>query len=136
MTTNTNPTDIREAIDQANRISTATFKGRNAAEIAALYTDDAMLLPPNSDIVSGKEAIQDFWQGALDMGVEEIELETVDVDGQIDTAIEVGKFVLIGANGECLDKGKYLVTWKLVNGQWKLHWDMYNSSMPIEKNDG
>ena len=135
MTTNTRPNEIQEAIARANEITTATFKRRNAAEVAALYTEDAMLLPPNSDIVTGREAIHEFWQGALDMGVEEIKLQTVDVDGHGDTAIEVGEYVLMGAEGESLDRGKYLVTWKLINGQWKLHWDMYNSSMLIVNED-
>jgi ketosteroid isomerase-like protein len=29
-----------------------------------------------------------------------------------------------------LDKGKYIVIWKQEDGQWKLHRDIFNSSMP------
>jgi len=32
--------------------------------------------------------------------------------------------------GYVLDKGKYIVIWKQEEGQWKLHRDIFNSSMP------
>ena len=48
-----------------------------------------------------------------------------------DTAIEVGKFTLQGEGGQTVDEGKYLVVWKQADGQWKLHRDIFNSSMPV-----
>ena len=30
------------------------------------------------------------------------------------------------------DRGKYLVIWKNVDGTWKLHVDIYNSSLPAQ----
>jgi uncharacterized protein (TIGR02246 family) len=108
----------------------AAFGGGNAARIAALYTEKAQLLPPNSDAVIGREAIQGFWQALLDMGLKEAELEVVEAEGHGDTAIEVGKYALNGEGGQQLDTGKYIVIWKREDGQWKLHRDIFNSSLP------
>lgn len=108
----------------------AAFSRGDAAGAATVYTDDAQVLPPNSAVVSGKQAIQTFWQGAMHMGVQAVTLETVEVEGFGNTAYEVGTFTLQGAEGQVLDAGKYVVIWKQEGGQWKLHRDIWNSSRP------
>ena len=99
--------------------------------MAALYTSNAQLFPTHSDIVSGTEAIQKFWQGVITSGVKGATLTTLDVDGQGDTAYEVGKYALTGEGGKVLDNGKYIVVWKREQGKWQLHRDIWNSSMPM-----
>jgi uncharacterized protein (TIGR02246 family) len=126
----TKSTGIRKAIAAANEGFMAAFNGGNAAGVAALYTEDGQLLPPNADVMAGKEAIQAFWQGAMDMGIASAQLEIVEVDGHGDTAVEVSRYTLCGAGGQVLDQGKYIVVWKRENGQWKLHRDIFNSSVP------
>jgi uncharacterized protein (TIGR02246 family) len=108
----------------------AAFNRGDAAGLAALYTENGQVLPPNSDFVTGKEAIQGFWQAVMDMGIKEAELEIVEAQDHGDTAIEVSTFALLGDEGQVLDKGKYIVIWKQEDGQWKLHRDIFNSSMP------
>jgi len=123
-------TEVRDAIAAANEKFMAAFGQGDAAGLAALYTEKGQVLPPNGDFVTGKEAIQGFWQALMDMGIKEAELEIVEVEGHGDTAIEVSKYALKGEGGQVLDKGKYIVIWKQEDGQWKLHRDIFNSSMP------
>jgi len=59
-----------------------------------------------------------------------VKLEIIEVEGHGDTAIEVGKYTLSGEAGQVLDRGKYIIIFKQVDGQWKLHRDIFNSSMP------
>jgi uncharacterized protein (TIGR02246 family) len=120
---------IRDAIAAANDEFMAAFGRGDAAGVAALYTEGAQLLPPNADVMAGQEAIQAFWQGAMGMGIQSAQLEIVEVEGHGDTAIEVSRYTL-GAGGQVLDRGKYIVVWKREGGQWKLHRDIFNSSMP------
>jgi len=87
-----------------------------------------MLLPPGSDPMQGKEAIRDFWQGAMNMGVKEAKLEIMEVELQGDSIIEIGRYYLKGAGDEVMDRGKYLVIWKQEGGEWKLHKDIWNTS--------
>ena len=122
--------EIHNAIAAADEKFVAAFSNADAAGLAALYTKNGQILPPNGDFVTGKEAIQGFWQALFDMGIKEAKIEIVEVEGHGDTAIEVSKFKLKGADGQVIDKGKFIVIWKQEGGQWKLHRDIFNSSMP------
>ena len=122
--------NVHDAIVAADKTFTQIYSQGDAAGIANLYTENAEFLPPNSDMVVGRQAIQATFQGFMDMGVKEIALESIEVEAYGDTASEVGKYTLMGADGQALDNGKFLVIWKKEAGQWKLHRDMINTSMP------
>jgi len=100
----------------------------DAAGFAGYYTENATLLPPDSDFVHGKKAITKFWQGVIDMGIRKVKLDIKEVETLGDTALEIGQYTLGGVDGKTIDKGKYIVEWKHEQGQWKLHRDMWNSS--------
>jgi uncharacterized protein (TIGR02246 family) len=123
-------TEVHDAIAAANENFMTAARRGDAAGLAALYTENGQVLPPNSDFVTGRAAIQVFWQAVIDMGIKEAKLEIIEVEGHGDTAIEVSRFTLYGEAGKELDKGKYIVIWKQEQGQWKLHRDIFNSSMP------
>jgi ketosteroid isomerase-like protein len=108
----------------------SSFKRGSAGEIAALYTVDGQVLPPNGEIFEGTNAILDFWQGAFDLGLKELKLDSTEIEVHGDTALEVGRYVLFGAGGAEADRGKYIVIWKNQAGLWKLHRDIWNSSKP------
>jgi uncharacterized protein (TIGR02246 family) len=123
--------NIREAIVAADERFVAAFNGGDAAAVAAFYTEQGQLLPPNAEPMTGKQAIQAFWQGAMDMGIASAQIELGEVEQHDDTAIEVGTYMLHAQGGEELDAGKYIVIWKRVGGEWKLHRDIFNSSKPV-----
>jgi len=122
--------DVRGAVEGANRQFMATFGRGDAAATAALYTSNAQLFPVHSDIVSGQQAIEQFWQGAMTAGIREVTLTTQEVEAQGNIAYEVGKYTLSGEGGKVIDTGKYVVVWKREQGQWKLHRDIWTTSMP------
>jgi len=126
-------TKIREAIVAANGNFMEAFNKGDAAGLAALYTAEGQLLPGNSDFVTGTQAIQEFWQGAMNMGIKSAKLETMEVEGMGKTAYEVGKYQLFAEGDQMLDQGKYIVIWKQVEGEWKLHRDIWTTSMPAQK---
>ena len=124
---------VRQAIDEANlKFGEAMRKG-DAAALAALYTEDTVLLPPNSEMIQGKQGVEEFWQAAIQMGVQDAILTSVDVMGSGDLAYGIGKYTLtIQLEEEVVEElGKYVVVWKLqADGSWKKHVDIWNSSMP------
>ncbi|UCE53445.1 MAG: DUF4440 domain-containing protein [Desulfobacterales bacterium] len=132
MTNQSTSTGIQEAIAAADEKFMETFNGGDAAGLADLYTENGQLLPTGSDFVTGTVAIQAFWQGAMDMGIKTAKLETVEAEGHGDTAIEIGKYILSGETGNIMDRGKYVVVWKQVGGQWKVHRDIWNSSLSAQ----
>ena len=119
---------VKAAIKAANvQFSAAAAKGDGAA-LAALYSPDGQVMPAGSDPIRGAEAIQKFWQGALDSGVAAIGLKTVEVFGQGSTATEVGEYELHDKAGKVLDHGKYIVVWQHANGKWALLRDMFSTN--------
>ncbi len=122
--------DVRAALEAGNRKFEEAVSRGDGAALAALYTPEAQLLPAQSDFVTGTKAIGEFWQGVFDSGIKAATLTTVEVNSHGDTADEVGRYELRAADGEVLDKGKYVVIWKKEDGTWKLHRDIWNTSVP------
>ncbi len=119
---------VADQIKANNKALGAAAIAGDAKAIGRMYTGRARLMPPNADSFKGTKAITGFWQGALDMGIRGVSLKTVEVEQLGGTAIEVGVYTLSGADG-VLDKGKYIVVWKKDGGVWKLHQDIFNSSV-------
>jgi uncharacterized protein (TIGR02246 family) len=133
MTQPANADTVRSAIEAANaQFSAAAAKG-DGAGLAALYATDGQVLPAGSDPIKGTQAIQKFWQGALDSGIAGVALTTVEVHGHGPTATEVGQYELRDKNDKVLDHGKYIVVWKHEGGKWKLLRDMFSTNVPPPK---
>ena len=119
-----------QGISATNKAFMEAYGRGDAAGVANLYTKNSSVLPPNSEVIEGSEAIRGFWQGAMDMGIKGAKLKTIDLEVYQGTAWEVGNYTLTGAKGEVMDRGKYIVVWKDEGGKWKLHRDIWNSSLP------
>jgi uncharacterized protein (TIGR02246 family) len=113
-------------IDTNRRLMEALSRG-DAAAMAACYTDDALLLPPNHEPV-GRSGIEAFWRAAREAGAGSIMLDTVEVEEMGDTAWEFGRYELKDREGRDFDKGKYIVVWKQVKEGWRLHRDIWSSN--------
>ena len=121
--------DARSGIEAVNKQFEGNASRGDTRGMAALYTAESQLLPPQGDFVNGRQAIGEFWQGVLDSGVAGVSLVTVEVESHGNTASEVGTFELLGADGKAVDQGKYIVIWKMEGDSWKLHRDIWNSSV-------
>jgi uncharacterized protein (TIGR02246 family) len=123
----------KAAIEAANARFSADFAKGDAAAVAAHYTVGGQAFPPNGGVARGREAIAKLWKGAMDSGVKGVKLTVVEVEAHGDTAHEVGTYALVGEGEKTLDTGKYIVIWKREGGQWKIHRDIWNTSMPATK---
>jgi uncharacterized protein (TIGR02246 family) len=121
--------DITAEIRSMNDKFEAMIRANDAKEMANLYTEDGLLLPTGSAIIKGREAIANFWQGAMNMGIKQAKLDTLEVELHGNTAIELGQYTLKAEGDQEIDKGKYIVVWKKKDGQWMLQKDIFNSSI-------
>lgn len=122
--------DIQSAIAAANEQFMATFVSGDAAGMAAFYTEDGQLLPPNGDFVTGRESLQNFWQSLFDSGLKGVKLEIVEAKVMGELAYEMSTYTLYTADNQVADQGKYIIIWQQVEGQWKIHRDIFNSNLP------
>ena len=124
---------IRRSIVTTNQEFMAAFARGDGAGIAALYTADGQLLQPNGDIISGRQAIARYWQGAIESGLRRMQLETVEVEGVGRMASEVGRYTVFGGEGQAIETGKYVVLWKREGSRWRLYRDIWNSNTPVRE---
>ena len=105
----------------------ASFNKGDAAGVAALYTEDATLLPEGSPTVQGRAGIEAFWKGAGD-AVQDIVLKSEKVTALgPDAASDIGTWSLKtkGANPQS-SEGKYLLILRKVGADWKITTDIWN----------
>jgi uncharacterized protein (TIGR02246 family) len=118
--------DARSAIGAAREAFMEACRRNDAHGISALYTMDGRLLPQGSDVVNGRAAIERFWANATSKGTRT--LETAKLKVQRDSAYEVGRYRVVGRDDEELDTGKYVMIWKLEDGSWLIHRDIWSTS--------
>ncbi len=127
---------VRQAIEEANVKFGEAVRMGDAATVASFYTEDTTLLPPNSEIIQGREGVEAYWTAGMQMGLKDAVLTIVDVIGMGDMVCEIGTYVVtIQPEGQDAfeDNGKYLVIWKkAADGTWKLHVDIWNTSLPAQ----
>jgi ketosteroid isomerase-like protein len=118
---------VRESVDEGNRKFGSAVARKDYAAMAALYTENAMVLPPDGGIVTGRPAIEEFWRSAANaLGLTDATLKTRDLEVAGDTAYEVGEANLKVGSGQVMVK--YLVVWmKSSDGNWRLHRDIWNA---------
>jgi len=122
--------ELKAKIEAENARFAEAFSRRDVAALGQLYAADAQAFPPGTAPVAGRAAIQDMWKGLLAMPVGRIQLRTIEVDGNDETAWEAGHYTLVGSNGSTMDDGKYIVVWKHDTDGWKLYRDMWSSDSP------
>ncbi len=120
----------KKAIDAVNAEFGAFVAKGDSAGIASLYHSDAKLMGQSMPIVSGKAGIQSAFGQMLGMGISGATLTSNEVYGTEDLVSEVGTYSLTDKSGKEIDKGKYIVLWKMEDGKWKLFRDCFNSDLP------
>lgn len=97
--------------------------------LVMLYGEDARLMPPNTEMAQGRDAIRAAFGEMMESGFQ-LELEPIESVEAADIGYQVGTYALQGPDGTTLDRGKYMETWQQIAGEWKLINDIWNSDMP------
>ena len=108
------------------------YNAGDAAAIAALYTEDGMVMPPNAGASTGRKAIQAFVEEdiAANKG-NKLEIESVESSKSGDLGFATGNWRIKDPKGTVLDEGKWVEVRKMVGGQWQIYRDIWNSSRPL-----
>lgn len=124
------PTDSTNEFIKISKAFSEAFNKGDANAVAKFYTSTAKIYPQNDKVIEGQEAIEDFWRHAMNLGVKNGLFETVKAETVGNITIEEGRYKLYAKGDILVDQGKYIVTWKKVDGKWKLHNDIFNTSKP------
>jgi len=103
----------------------------DAKAVAALYTDDAVEMPPYEPLVKGRAAIEQYY--TKQMGgpakLKSLNLTHIESKASGDIGYDVGTYTQTLSDGQHSmdDTGKYTVLLKRVGGAWKVAYAIYNS---------
>jgi uncharacterized protein (TIGR02246 family) len=122
--------------DQAaiRAVQNAWYKAYNAgdgAAVAALYSEDAVLSPPNVPAARGIAAIRDYYgkeaaQFAAS-GLTGVEGPTSDVGVSGDLAWQGDTYTITDKSSATIEAGKTLTVLERKNGKWMIIRDTWNS---------
>jgi ketosteroid isomerase-like protein len=124
---------IKLAMQKTNALfNTEVFGKRNLAALDDIYTSDARVLPPGAPMVSGREAIRQFWKGVVEsLNGKSAVLSTVDLMPAGDGVVEIGAATLSAeppGQAAVTMEVKYVVYWRQEAGRWKWHVDIWNTN--------
>ena len=133
----TSTAELRHFIDSAQaRYSEAVVKG-DVQGMSSVYTDDAVVIAPNSKAFHGRAEIDSGNARTLPLAkFTGLKLRTEDLQVVGDVGIETGTYEqTLKPEGKTLhDNGSYLAVWKKqANGGWKIYRLAYDSELPAPK---
>lgn len=97
--------------------------------VNALYAEDAVQLPPDRDMIRGRQKIKEFHNAGIQMGFEDAVLTGRELSVSGDTAYEIGNYTekFHPKGKEPFEiKGKYLIVYKRIANGWKIHREIWN----------
>jgi uncharacterized protein (TIGR02246 family) len=110
-----------------------TYNRNDWPALAALFSPDASMMPPNSSAVVGREAIA-AWEAEFETGFR-IALDIQQIDGRGDLAVVSGRscvFIPNETGGYGVDVGKFLeIRKKQSDGNWLVVSDIFNSDLAV-----
>ena len=127
----------RSHIEEQNKKWMNFYNAKDADSIANLFTVDAVVMPPNIQVVKGRKEILNSILDEFKAGATDLVLKTVNVYGNGNLAYEIGEYSLNIKDGDKIensDQGKYIVVWELSpDGYYKVKVDIWNSDLPIKQ---
>jgi uncharacterized protein (TIGR02246 family) len=122
----------KQSIEHQNAAFQKAFETSDSVGLANLFASDGKMMMPGSPSIVGRAAIGSMVAKFMKMNVKR-EAKTIDVWGNGDLLAEEGTASLFDQKGVELDHAKYLVVWKMEDGQWKLFRDMWNTDLSPAK---
>ncbi|MGH7558052.1 MAG: YybH family protein [Gemmatimonadota bacterium] len=129
---------VRSEIESINDRFEQALLAHDAAAIAAIYTEDALVLPPSAPRTEGRAAIEAMFSSWFEQ-VPASDTFTLTTDQIVlaesgEIAYEIGTYQTSGTapSGETYEEsGKYLGVWENVGGEWKMAADMWSGDAPM-----
>jgi uncharacterized protein (TIGR02246 family) len=136
-TTKVEQNDIRTIRKLFDDFCTA-HKYDDGAKLAEFYTDDAMLMPSDEPIISGKAAIASRYQRDIDKFTVELTTNPEEIEVSDNLAFVRGTFTIKltpKAEGEKIEATFKAISIlrKNTDGLWKLYCDIWNSDTPLPR---
>ena len=127
-----------KAIRDADEAWSNAAAAKDVEKTIAFYSDDAVVMPPNAERATSREAIRKIWKDLLTDAKMSWKATKVEVAKSGDIGFIIGTYEVtmndVVTGKPVHDRGKYLEVWeKQADGSWKCGADIWNSDIPLTK---
>ena len=122
---------VKNIIQENNDAFMEAHITRDTAILNSMYTKDAKVFPPNSEVITNRTVIEAMNLQWVNYDIREAREESTALYGNEDYIIDEGTYYMNFGADSIVDKGKYLNVWKKEDGKWKMFTNMWNSSLPL-----
>jgi ketosteroid isomerase-like protein len=123
-------TAMKHIIEEKTNRFTQAHITKDTTFLNHIFTQDAKVYAPNSDVVIGRAAISRVNSEWVNFGIKEFREESAAFYGNEDYLMDEGKYYLRYGENDIIDKGKYINIWKKEDGDWKIFSNIWNTSLP------
>ena len=109
---------------------TSAFNAKDAVKAAALYTPEAVVMPPNKVLSRGRNFVEQYYVARFGEGATDLALQPNEVKGSGTFAVAMGDYrlVLAPASGpRRRDRGKFVWIFREIKGTWMIDGIIFSS---------
>jgi len=109
---------------------TEAFNAKDAAKAAALYTPEAVVMPPNKTLSRGRSFVEQYYTSRFGEGASELSLTPNEIKGSGTLAVAMGDYRLTLAPAQGprrRDRGKFVWIFRELNGTWMIDGIIFSS---------
>ncbi len=131
--------ELKKMISEKNARISEFYREGLADSVASFFAENAIQMAPNMEPTRGREKIKESWGQSMQFGIWNFTLNTKEVKGCNNMAVELGEYTLEFTPNEnspipqMSDKGNYVVLWEKINGEWRVVWDAPVSDVPFPR---
>ena len=122
---------LSEGMQEINETFTRALQAGDARTLSQVYSENALLMAPNAEIVTGRHDIEEFYQDVLGLGFHDNVCERIALEERADLGYEAAQFTMLTKNeqGEVIEtRGKHVLILKYIDDRWWVHIDIWNNS--------
>lgn len=120
----------RADVEKMESLWSSSFSEDNTGRLMSLYSEDAVMFPPSSEILEGKPKIVAYLEGLKKVGVTKYDISSVDLNVEGNMAYETGLWeaTRVDDDGNVikLDGNITNVLEKQNDGSWKIKLQSWN----------
>jgi len=120
--------DIDQILQNIQDFSKYLIAG-DTDKLVNCYTKDGKIFPSNRPILEGHRSLMMYWTPSEGSKVHTHLISPLEIKVTGDEAYDYGYYEgsSSGKDGEIVSwKGKYVILWKKIDGQWKMYVDIWN----------
>ena len=129
--------DAKSTVAKLNEACLAAHKAADFNRLAALYAEDAVLMPAGREPLQGREAIRNlFAEDFKYVPKRSITLKSLRVEASGNVLVDSGEYRYDGVNAEGKSvqiTGNYTTVFKKTDGNWYTAIDIWNVRTPEEE---